>query len=99
MDFGLGLILSFTDNASAGINNAANQLMRLTEMAEQSTNSINQMADLTALSSLSVMSGQLGDTFLSMGGAITGMFQKLLQGTIDTGSQLSLIHISEPTRP
>ena len=94
MDFGLGLILSFTDNASAGINNAANQLMRLTEMAEQSTNSINQMADLTALSSLSVMSGQLGDTFLSMGGAITGMFQKLLQGTIDTGSQFESLRIT-----
>ena len=94
MDFGLGLILSFTDNASAGINNAVNQLMRLTEMAEQSTNSINQMADLTALSSLSVMSGQLGDTFLSMGGAITGMFQKLLQGTIDTGSQFESLRIT-----
>ena len=52
MDFGLGLILSFTDNATAGINNAANQLMRLTQMAEQSTDSINRMADLTALSSL-----------------------------------------------
>lgn len=94
MDFGLGLILSFTDNASAGINNAANQLMRLTEMAEQSTNSINQMADLTALSSLSVMSGQLGDTFLSMGGAITGMFQKLLQGTMETGSQFESLRIT-----
>lgn len=94
MDFGLGLILSFTDNASAGINNAANQLMRLTEMAEQSTNSINQMADLTALSSLSVMSGQLGDTFLSMGGAITGMFQKLLQGTMQTGSEFESLRVT-----
>lgn len=94
MDFGLGLILSFTDNASAGINNAANQLMRLTEMAEQSTNSINQMADLTALSSLSVMSGQLGDTFLSMGNAITGVFQKLLQGTMQTGSEFESLRIT-----
>lgn len=94
MDFGLGLILSFTDNASAGINNAANQLMRLTEMAEQSTNSINQMADLTALSSLSVMSSQLGDTFLSMGTAITGMFQKLLQNTVETGSQFESLRIT-----
>lgn len=94
MDFGLGLILSFTDNASAGINNAANQLMRLTEMAEQSTNSINQMADLTALSSLSVMSRQLGDTFLSMGGAITGMFQKLLQGTMQTGSEFESLRVT-----
>lgn len=94
MDFGLGLILSFTDNATAGINNAANQLMRLTQMAEQSTESINRMADLTALSSLSVMSGQLGDTFLSMGTTITGMFQKLLQGTIDTGSQFESLRIT-----
>lgn len=94
MDFGLGLILSFTDNATAGINNAANQLMRLTQMAEQSTESINRMADLTALSSLSVMSGQLGDTFLSMGTAITGVFQKLLQGTIDTGSQFESLRIT-----
>lgn len=94
MDFGLGLILSFTDNATAGINNAANQLTRLTQMAEQSTDSINRMADITALSSLSVMTGQLGDTFLSMGNTITGMFQKLLQGTIDTGSQFENLRIT-----
>ena len=94
MDFGLGLILSFTDNATAGINNAANQLMRLTQMAEQSTDSINRMADLTALSSLSVVSGQLGDTFLSMGNAITGVFQKLLQGTMETGSQFESLRIT-----
>ena len=94
MDFGLGLILSFTDNATAGINNAANQLMRLTQMAEQSTDSINRMADLTALSSLSTMTGQLGDTFLSMGTTITGMFQKLLQGTVDTGSQFESLRIT-----
>ena len=94
MDFGLGLILSFTDNASAGINNAANQLMRLTQMAEQSTDSINRMADLTALSSLSVVTGQLGDTFLSMGNTITGMFQKLIQGTIDTGATFENLRIT-----
>lgn len=94
MDFGLGLILSFTDNATAGINNAANQLTRLTQMAEQSTDSINRLADITALSSLSVMTGQLGDTFLSMGNTITGMFQKLLQGTIDTGSQFENLRIT-----
>lgn len=94
MDFGLGLILSFTDNASAGINNAANQLMRLSQMAEQSTSQINRMADLTALSSLSVMSGQLGDTFLSMGTSIMGVFQKLIQGTIDTGSQFENLRIT-----
>lgn len=94
MDFGLGLILSFTDNASAGINNAANQLMRLTNMAEQSTNSINNMADLTALSSLAVMSSQLGDTFLSMGTTISGVFQKLLEGTVNTGSQFESLRIT-----
>ena len=30
MDFGLGLVLSFTDNATAGINSAVNSLNQLT---------------------------------------------------------------------
>ena len=46
MDFGLGLVLSFTDNATAGINNAVNSLGHLTDVAEGASNSLNSMASL-----------------------------------------------------
>ena len=53
MDFGLGLVLSFTDNATAGINNAVNTLNQLTATAESASNSLNEMASLSALSVVS----------------------------------------------
>lgn len=83
MDFGLGLILSFTDNASAGINNAVNSLDRLTQTAQSATSSLNGMASLSALS---VVAGQMGNAFTSAGGSILGVFTNLL-GSVRTVGQ------------
>ncbi len=85
MDFGLGLVLSFVDNATAGINNAVNSLNQLTHTAENATNSMNQMASLSALS---VVSGQLGNSFTSMGRNIISTFSQIIGKVNETGQTL-----------
>lgn len=91
MDFGLGLVLSFTDNASAGINNAVNSLNHLTEVAENAGSSLNQMASLSALS---VVTDQMGDSFLKAGRGIMGLFQNLLGNVQNTGSEFESFRIT-----
>ena len=91
MDFGLGLVLSFTDNATAGINNAVNTLNRLTATAESASNSLNEMASLSALS---VVSGQLGSSLTNLGSSIIGMFQNVVGGIQDTGTEFQSLRIT-----
>ena len=85
MDFGLGLILSFTDNATAGINNAVNSLNQLTRTAESASTSLNQMASLSALS---VVSGQLGNSFTSAGQTIISTLGGVISKVNETGTTL-----------
>lgn len=85
MDFGLGLILSFTDNATAGINNAVNSLDRLTQTAEGASNSLNQMASLSALS---VVADQLGGAFLGAGSTILSTLGQVIGTVNETGQSL-----------
>ena len=84
MDFGLGLVLSFTDRATAGINNAVNSLSQLTQVAESASSSLNQMASLSALS---VVSGQIGNSFLKAGSSILGVFKDVLTQTQSIGME------------
>ena len=85
MDFGLGLVLSFTDNATAGINNAVNSLSQLTSIAENASTSLNQMASLSALS---VVSDQIGSSFLSAGSTILSTLGQVISKVNDTGQTL-----------
>lgn len=91
MDFGLGLVLSFTDNATAGINRAVNSLGQLTTVAENASTSLNQMASLSAFS---VVTDQLGDSLISAGQGVLGMFQNVLGQTMSVGSQFEDFHIT-----
>lgn len=85
MDFGLGLVLSFTDNATAGINNAVNSLGHLTDVAEGASNSLNSMASLSALS---VVSGQIGSSFTAMGSTILSTLGQIISKVNDTGTTM-----------
>ena len=85
MDFGLGLVLSFTDNATAGINNAVNSLSQLTSIAENASTSLDQMASLSALS---VVSDQMGSAFLSAGGTIISTLGQVISKVNETGQTL-----------
>lgn len=85
MNFGLGLVLSFTDNASAGINNAVNSLNRLTNVAENAGNSLNEVASLSALSAVAI---QVGHSFTNAGGTILSTFANIISSVNKTGQTL-----------
>lgn len=85
MNFGLGLVLSFTDNATAGINNAVNSLSQLTQVAENASSSLDQMASLSALS---VVSNKLGSSFLNTGGTIISTLGQIIGKVNQTGQTL-----------
>lgn len=85
MNFGLGLVLSFTDNASAGINNAVNSLNRLTDVAENAGNSLNEVASLSALSAVAI---QVGHSFVNAGGRIMSTLGGIISKVNETGQTL-----------
>ena len=91
MDFGLGLILSFTDNASGGILNAVNGLNQLTETASNASNSLTGLAQLGAFS---VVADQMGSSFIKAGSGIMGMFTNLLGHVQQTGSDFESFRIT-----
>lgn len=85
MDFGLGLVLSFTDNATAGINNAVNSLNQLTQTAESANSSMNQMASLSALS---IVADRMGSSFINAGGTILSTLGQVIGKVNETGQTL-----------
>lgn len=94
MDFGLGLILSFTDNATAGINSAVQSLNQLTQVAENSSTALNSMADTVQLSALSTITNQIGSGLISAGSSILGVFTNLLSNVQNTGSEFESFRIT-----
>ena len=85
MNFGLGLVLSFTDNSTAGINNAVNSLSQLTQVAENASNSINEFASLSAFSSIAT---SVGNSMTSMGANIISTFGQIIGKVNQTGQTL-----------
>lgn len=85
MDFGLGLILSFTDNASGGIQNAVNTLNQLTETASNATNSLTGMAQLGAFS---VVADRMGSSFMRMGSGMISTLGGIIGKVNETGQTL-----------
>lgn len=83
--FGLGLILSFTDNATAGINSAVNSLQQLTNMASSASAELNQMASLTAFSSIA---SEMGSAMTSAGASIISTFGQVISKVNETGQTL-----------
>lgn len=86
MDFGLGLVLSFTDNASAGIQSAIGSLNQLTSQAENANNSLNQIVSLSAFSSIA---NQVGSSMMNAGSAIISTFSGAINKITETGQTLS----------
>lgn len=85
MDFGLGLVLSFTDNATGGMQNAINTLNSLTETASNASSSLSEMAQLGAFS---VVANQLGSAMTSAGGRILSTFTEIIGKVNETGQTL-----------
>lgn len=85
MDFGLGLVLSFTDNATAGMQNAVNTLNQLTSTAQDAAGQLNDLAGLTAFSTIAT---RVGDSMTGMGSAIVSSFSQIIGKVNDTGLSL-----------
>lgn len=85
MDFGLGLVLSFTDNATAGIQNAVNTLNQLTNTAQNAAGQLNDLAGLTAFSAIAT---RVGDSMTSMGQSIISTFGQIIGKVNETGTTL-----------
>ena len=88
MDFGLGLILSFTDNASAGMNNAIQSLGNLTSIAESASNSMNSLNDTATLMAVNQSATMLGNSLTNAGGRILGFLQNQVNGIQSVGIYL-----------
>ena len=87
MDFGLGLVLSFTDNASAGMNSAVQSLNNLTSVAESASNSMSGLNSTASLIATSTSANMLGDSFIKAGTGMLGMFNTLISKTQQLGSE------------
>lgn len=91
MDFGLGLVLSFTDNASSGIQSAVNSLNQLTETASNASSSLTGIAQLGAFS---VVADQMGSSLLTAGKGVLGIFSNILGRVQQTGSEFENFRIT-----
>lgn len=94
MDFGLGLVLSFTDNATTGINSAVSSMGQLVNVAERTSSTLSSLNSTASLSALSVMSSQLGSSVSSAGNKILGTFTNLVGGIQSTGSEFQSLRIT-----
>lgn len=88
MEFGLGLILSFTDNATVSINSAINSLNTLTSVAESASSSLGDLSNTASLSALSFMADSVGTSFLNMGETIIGTFSQIISKINSTGQTM-----------
>ena len=87
MDFGLGLVLSFTDNASMGMNSAVQSLNNLTSVAENASNSMSSLGSTASLIATSTSAEMLGNSFIKAGTGMLGMFNMLISRTQQLGSE------------
>lgn len=87
--FGLGLILSFTDNATGGMNSAANSLQRLSGMANSASNSVNSFsAQMGNLSLAGMGLNMVGEQFTSVGSSIVETLTGIISKVNETGTTM-----------
>lgn len=86
--FGLGLVLNFTDNASAGMQHAASVLLDLQGTAD------NVSQSLMGMYAASQNLVQIGSLFESQGKTIVGSLVEVGRQVIDTGQQFTNYRMS-----
>lgn len=84
--FGLGLVLNFVDNASAGMSSATRTFMNMSATADSMTSSVS--ASATELASIAFSLSAVGDTMSSIGESITNVFTGLTNQVISTGMSM-----------
>ncbi len=88
MDFGLGLILSFTDNATAGIERASNSITQLSQIAQRSADSLGSLGQSASLDILARMSDRVGNAFTTMGAKVLGSISGIINSVNSVGSEV-----------
>lgn len=83
--FGLGLILNFTDNASAGLRNATGAF---NDLNSATANFANAGSAEAALMQISVAAGIVGENLYQVGAGITSLFTGIIQSVTTTGSTI-----------
>lgn len=86
-NFGLGLILNFTDNASSGLLGAATILRQLQEAAENATDSAARLEE--RMFAMGLTMNIVGDSMANAGSSILGVFTQLGQRVLDTGQTMN----------
>lgn len=87
--FGLGLVLNFTDNASAGMRRASQAFNEMNGLATQMVDSSNSA--VFAISTLTAAGMGLtivGENISSVGNSILGLFTTISESVIDTGGKM-----------
>lgn len=84
-NFGLGLVLTFTDNATSGMQKATGAFNDLNSATDNFSKANNVES---ALLQVSYAAGIVGDQLYSVGQNMTGMFANLAQGVINTGTTM-----------
>lgn len=87
--FGLGLVLNFTDNATAGLSRVSQTFNQMNGLASQLVDSSDSAA--VAIMSLSVAGQSLsmvGDQLSDVGSSIVGLFTTMTQSVLDTGGKM-----------
>lgn len=80
--YGLGLVLSLTDNLSGGVDVAVESINGLISSLER----VDDTASTVSLMALCSVAQQVGDTFEDMGQSILGVFSSVFDKVMDTGS-------------
>lgn len=85
-NFGLGLVLSFTDNASSGMQRAT----RTFEDLNNATSNFSLANDVdSALMSISYAAGVVGDELFQVGQNITSLFTSVISNVTQTGTAIA----------
>lgn len=84
-NFGLGLILNFRDNATAGIQNATRSFQDL----NNSVSDFSQANNIdSALMSISYAAGVVGDSLMSVGESVISFYTGVTSSIIETGTTM-----------
>lgn len=84
-NFGLGLILSFTDNATSGMRNATGAFNELNQSVTAFSNANGAEA---ALLQISTAAGIVGNELFNVGQGITSLFSSIIQNINNVGSTM-----------
>lgn len=88
---GLGLVLSFVDNASAGMNSASSSLREMTMLADSTGRSFENSATSFAL--VGQGATMLGNSLVSAGSKITGVISGMINNVSQFGSKLETTRV------